>query len=129
MTTIASQRSDLRDQRIPSWPGELHPDKRHGPSGADPVYTITPSNWVVLDSDDTYYQLKDPATGQIVWFYSIDLEFGERETVNITPSWQNITQTLLSIYRAVDNPKVLKDIEEEFDRMARLADAYVEEHQ
>ena len=51
------------------------------------------------------------------------------KTVNITPSWQGITQTLLSIYRAVDNPDALKEIEEEFDRMARLADAYVEEHQ
>ena len=128
MTTIASKRSDLHDQGIPSWPGELHPDKRHGPSGADPVHTITPSNWIVLGSDDTYYQLKDPATSQIAWFYSIDLEFDEQKTVDITPSWQGITRSLLSIYRAVDNPNALKDIEDEFDRMARLADAYVEEH-
>ena len=51
------------------------------------------------------------------------------KTVNITPSWQGIARALLSIYRSVDNPKVLKDIEEEFDRMARLADAYAEENQ
>ena len=128
MTTTASKRSDLHDQSIPGWPGELHPNKRHGPSGANPVHTITPNNWIVRESDDTYYQLKDPATGQIVWFYSIDLEFSEQETIGLTPSWLGLTRSLLNAYRVIDNPEVLRDIEEEFDRMARLADKYVEEH-
>ena len=53
----------------------------------------------------------------------------KQKTVDITPAWRGITKTLLSIYRAVDNPEALKEIEDEFDRMARLADEYVKEHQ
>lgn len=124
MTTVASKRRDLHDQRIPGWPGRAYPT-----NGTEPTHTITPINWIVMASDDVYYQLKSPATGEIVWFYSIDLDFDERETVDLTPSWQGITGALLNVYRTVDKPEVLRDIEEEFARMARLADKYVEEHQ
>ena len=45
------------------------------------------------------------------------------ETIDMTPTWEEMVPTLIAIIRNTDNPKGIRDVTGELKRMARLADA------
>ena len=58
-----------------------------------------------------------------------DTVFGkEVQTIDVTPTWSGILSTLLVIYRDAETAEGRKMAVIELQRMAALADKYVEEH-
>jgi hypothetical protein len=47
------------------------------------------------------------------------------KTIDLTPTWEEITPVMIHIIRSGTDQKSVKDVEKEMLRMAKLADLYV----